>query len=58
MDQALPPLFVRAGQRSYVDLLRGRREKPGDEATPRVCVAISLCVLCVCVCVVYVPDIM
>ena len=26
MDQALPPLFVRAGQRSYVDLLRGRME--------------------------------
>ena len=26
---ALPPLFLRAGQRSYVELLRGRRESLG-----------------------------
>ena len=29
MTQTLPPLFLRAGQRSYVELMRGRRESLG-----------------------------
>ena len=28
----IPRLLPRAGQRSYVKLLRGRREEPGNEA--------------------------
>ena len=33
MYQAPPPIIDRAGQRSYVKLLRGRREEPRNEAT-------------------------
>ena len=29
ISRALPPLFLRAGQRSYVELLRGRRKSLG-----------------------------
>ena len=29
ISQALPPLFFGAGQRSYMELLRGRRESLG-----------------------------
>ena len=45
ISQALPPLFLRAGQRSYVELLRGRSESlgHGNEATQRQDRAISLC---------------
>ena len=33
ISQVLPPLFFRAGQSSYVELLHGRKEgEPGNEA--------------------------
>ena len=42
ISQALPPLFFGAGQRSYMELLRGRRESLGT----RLGCTVLLCLVC------------
>ena len=55
-SQALPPLFLRAGQRSYVELLRGRRESLGTRLCQLTTRELGGC--CLRKCLVIIPTLL